>query len=106
MEELDDIFSLNGDCEGETSELSDNEKRLQFQLDAIKLGINPEMAGDAVALALGLICDDVDFSAAMKKVTEKYPQMKVVSTLTTGVRTEFESDNSDMNMIRKVMGLK
>ena len=73
-----------------------------------KAGIKDDCVEDAVTLANKLVNDKTDFSAALKKVIEKYPQFvkgTVNTGITTGTKTSNNSDNGD-KALRAAFGLK
>lgn len=73
-----------------------------------KAGIKDECIDDAITLAGKLTDDKTDFSAALKKVMEKYPQFKAAASapnITTGTKTSNSSDSDD-KALRAAFGLK
>ena len=73
-----------------------------------KAGIKDECIDDAITLAGKLTDDKTDFSTALKKVVEKYPQFKAAASapnITTGTKTSNSSDSDD-KALRAAFGLK
>lgn len=61
----------------ETDELRAENLRLKTQLEAMKVGFNPECLEDAVVLAENIVKrDGSDISAALQAVAKKYPDWK------------------------------
>ncbi|MER1249761.1 hypothetical protein NQS42_18225 [Bacillus sp. C10(2022)] len=62
--------------ETQTENLSKENQSLKAQVAALKVGIPDESMEDVIALAEKYVSDDVDLTAAIEKVVEKYPHFK------------------------------
>ncbi|MCY8408969.1 hypothetical protein [Bacillus haynesii] len=64
------------DYETKYNNVSSENESLKAQIAALKVGIPDESMEDVVALAEKYVSDDVDLTAAIEKVVEKYPHFK------------------------------
>lgn len=112
-----------GETEAETAppELSEEDRlkeenfRLKTQLEAMKIGFNPDVIEDAVILAENTVKKDgSDISAALQAVAKKYPDWKADSKgkdgkskggFKVGADTSKQSSAND-EKIRQAFGLK
>ena len=90
---------------------------LKHQNACYKEGIRDDCVEDAILLAGKLVNEKTDFSAALKKVVEKYPAFKAdgksavpekqeKKTITTGIDTKNTSDINTDDKLRAAFGLK
>lgn len=110
-----------GETEAETAppELSEEDRlkeenfRLKTQLEAMKIGFNPDVIEDAVILAENIVKrDDSDIATALKAVAKKYPDWKADSSggkskggFKVGADSSGQSSVND-EKLNKAFGLK
>lgn len=79
-------------AEAKQAELAERAATLEAQVAALKAGVNADSVEDVVTLAKVYVNEDLDITAAIEKVVEKYPHFKAVQeqkqenmpTFTTG----------------------
>lgn len=99
----------------EEDKLKEENFRLKTQLEAVKIGFNPDVIEDAVVLAGNIVKKDgSDISAALQAVAKKYPDWKADSKgkdgkskggFKVGADTSKQSSAND-EKIRQAFGLK
>lgn len=97
----------------EEDRLKEENFRLKTQLEAVKLGFNPDVMEDAVILAENIVKrDGSDISAALQAVAKKYPDWKADSKdgkSKGGFKVGADSSkqtSADDEKIRRAFGLK
>jgi len=78
----------------------------------LSAGVKPDFTDDAITLAVKLVNDKTDFSAALKSVIGKYPQFAggdlsaPDKAANTGVKTKNSPAEFDTKALREAFGLK
>lgn len=107
--EVDEIISKRLARESKNAEKAENTAKenetLRQSLACYKAGVKDDCIDDAVTLAKKLVNDKTDFSAALKKVIEKYPSF-TGKDRATGVQMGDKSFSSSDADLRKAFGLK
>lgn len=79
---------------------------LKNQTACYKAGVREDCIEDAITLAAKLTDDKTDFGKALGKILEKYPQFKnAEKPVTTGTRTQDNTDGGSDAALRKAFGL-
>lgn len=107
--EVDEIVTKRLARESKKAENAVNAENesLKQSLACYKAGVKDDCIDDAVTLAKKLTDDKTDFSAALKKVLEKYPSFKGASPAKpTGVSMSDRNFPASDDALRKAFGLK
>lgn len=95
----------------EEDKLKEENFRLKTQLEAMKIGFNPDCIEDAVILAENIVKrDGSDISAALQAVAKKYPDWKIDEKgKTNGIKIGADSTKQKVNSeekLNKAFGIK
>lgn len=67
--------------EADHNELTGQLATAQARITALEAGVKPDCAADVIMLAQSLVAADVDITAAVGKVLEKYPHFKAAVSI-------------------------
>lgn len=97
----------------ETDKLKAENLTLKTQLEAMKIGFNPDCMEDAVTLAEAIVKrDGTDISAALQAVAKKYPDWKAdgkeksKSGFKVGADSGSDSKKTDSDKLSQAFGIK
>lgn len=102
-------------ADGKAEEALKKIELLEKKNACLSAGIKPDFTDDAITLAGRLVNENTDFSAALKAVSEKYPQFtgadvstteKSEKPVNTGVKTKNSPEDFDKKALREAFGLK
>lgn len=87
----------------ETDKLKEENFRLKTQLEAMKIGFNPDCLEDAVVLAENIVKrDGSDISTALQAVAKKYPDWKTDSKSKGGFKVGADSSKQKQTSDEKL----
>ena len=95
----------------EVDKIKEENFRLKTQLEAMKIGFNPNVIEDAVVLAENIVKrDGSDIATALKAVAKKYPEWKADSEgkkggIKIGADTSKQT-NANSDKLNKAFGIK